>query len=73
MPVKRLYSFIKEICTHTLMKYINYNGSYFTNSSYCPKRLEIVKKKKEKEKKAEFLKLQKSHKKITIIISYKSI
>ena len=52
------------------MKCINCNGSHFSNSSYCPKRLEILDKMR-KERKEEFLKLQKSRKKIAVIIPYK--
>jgi hypothetical protein len=59
-----------KICTHTVMKCINCNGSHFSNSSYCPKRLEILDKMR-KERKEEFLKLQKSRQKIAVIIPYK--
>ena len=55
------------ICAHTSVKYINYNDSYFSNSSYYSKRLKILEKMR-KEKKEEFQKLQQSHKRITVVI-----
>ncbi len=61
-----------KICTHTLIKCINCNGtSHFANSSYCPKRLEILEKMRN-DKKKESLKLQESRKKIAVIIPCKS-
>ena len=70
-PLKGCTALTGKICAHTPIKCINCNGSHFANSSYCPKRLEILEKMR-KEKKREFLKLQESRKKISVIIPLKS-
>lgn len=60
-----------KICSHTPEKCINCKGSHFSNSNFCPKRLEMLDKMR-KQKKEEFLKLQESRKKIAVIIPLKS-
>jgi hypothetical protein len=58
-------------CIHISAKCINCNRTYFSNSNYCLKGLEILEKIR-KERKEGFLKLQESRKKIAVIIPFKS-
>ena len=55
-------SLIEKICLHTIKKCINCQDSHFINSNFYSKRLKILEK---------ILKLQKSRKKIEVIISRK--
>lgn len=70
-PLEGCTTLTGKICIHITKKCINCKGSHFANSSYCPKRLEILEKTRN-ERKREFLKLRESRKKIAVIIPSKS-